>query len=116
NYCFDPKGNQFMNAFETFFGYIDKNICMSWDHLPFMQVFEKERVEVKDKTIDAFKKLLALGVSVDQANAYMDTDFEIEEKPENENTDEQQDGNQDESEQDDPSAEDTGEAEKSQQQ
>ena len=114
NYCFDPKGNQFMNAFEAFFGYIDKNICMSWDHLPFMQVFEKERVEVKDKTIDAFKKLLALGVSVDQANAYMDTDFKIEEKPEN--TNEQQDGNEDESESGSAEGEQEGETEDTEQQ
>jgi hypothetical protein len=87
NYCFEPKGNQFMNSFEVYFGYnaVKKNISMDWSHLPFMQIFEKEKVEVKKATVDAFKALLDMGVSVDNANAYLDTDFEIEEKPEQTN-------------------------------
>lgn len=92
NYCFEPKGNQFMNGFEVHFGYNDdeRNICMDWSDLPFMQVFEKERVGVKKEKITAFKMLVDMGVSVDAANEYMETEFEIEEKPETTNEDGEQ--------------------------
>lgn len=84
NYCFDPKGNQFMNSLEVRFGYDKegKNILLDWSHLPFMQVFESEKADVKAKTIANFKELIGLGVSVDAANKYLDTDFEIEEPDE----------------------------------
>lgn len=84
NYCFEPKGNQFMDSFETHFGYDQqgKNIYLDWSHLPFMQVFEKERADVAKVKIDSFEAMLRIGVSVDNANAFLDTDFEIEEKPE----------------------------------
>jgi len=84
NYCFEPKGNQFMNGFESHFSYDTegKNICMDWSHLPFMQVFEKERVEVKKIKVETFKAMLDMGATADSANEYLETDFEIEEKPE----------------------------------
>lgn len=81
NYCFEPKGNQFMNALEVKFGYDleGKNILMDWSHLPFYQVFESEKADVKTKTINNFKALVDMGVSPENANQYLDTDFEIEE-------------------------------------
>lgn len=84
NYCFEPKGNQFMDSFENHFAYSEqkKNILMDWSHLPFMQVFESERVDVQGKKIAAFKAMIDMGISVENANAFLDTDFEIEEKPE----------------------------------
>lgn len=87
NYCFEPKGNQFMDSFELHFGYDqeNKNICMDWSHLPFMQVFEKERTEVKKTKVETFKVMIDMGISVDDANAFMDTNFDIEGKPEPEN-------------------------------
>lgn len=98
NYCFDPKGNQFMDAFEVYFGYdiLGKNICMTWAHLPFMQVFEKERVEVMKAKVETFKALIDMGVPLDQANMYVGTEFEIEEpkEPENTNNNGNQDDNQ----------------------
>ena len=83
NYCLDPKGEQFMDAFENHFGYKEdgKNIKISWDHLPFMQVFAREEVDVKKTTVEVLNSLLTLGVSIDQANEYLGTQFEIE-KPE----------------------------------
>jgi hypothetical protein len=87
NYCFEPKGNQFMDSFEKHFGYDlqKKNISMDWTHLPFMQVFEKEKAEVAKIKIDSFASMIGLGISTENANAFLDTDFEIEEKLEKEN-------------------------------
>lgn len=79
NYCFDPKGNQFMNAIEDHFGY-ENNLVMSWDHLPFMQVFEKERAEVAKMKIESLNLLLQMGVKLDQANEFLDTNFELNEE------------------------------------
>lgn len=81
NYCLDPKGEQFMDAFENHFGYNEagKNIKISWDHLPFMQVFAREEVDVKKTTVEVLNSLLTLGVSIEQANEYLGTQFKIEE-------------------------------------
>lgn len=77
NYCFEPKGNQFMDSFEKFFGYTDRNIVIDWSHLPFMQVFEKERAEVAEIKINSLSSLLSLGINVEQANQFLDTKFEL---------------------------------------
>jgi len=83
NYCLEPKGNAFMDSFEKFFGYEEqgKNIYISWDHLPFMQIFEKEKVEVNQAKINAFKSMIDMGIDEKSANEFLDTDFKIKEKP-----------------------------------
>lgn len=84
DYTLEPKGSQFMDAFEVFFGYREagKNIKISWDHLPFMQVFAKERAETKKITVEVLNSLLLLNVPLEQINQYLGTEFEIEEPPE----------------------------------
>lgn len=83
SYTLQPKGNDFFNSLEEHFGYNleGKNIYIDWSHLPFMQVFEKEKAEVQKTKVETFKNMIALGISVENANKYLDTDFEIEEKP-----------------------------------
>ena len=85
NYCLEPKGEQFMDSFENHFGYPDKglNISISWKHLPFMQIFEKEAIAVKKEKLAVFKEMKALGIPLDQINEYLETEFEIEEPEEN---------------------------------
>lgn len=80
NYTLDPAGNRWMDSFEEYFGYTNekKNITISWDHLPFMQIFAKEKVDIKQANINALNSLLGMGVSVDNANAYLGTEFVIE--------------------------------------
>lgn len=109
NYCLDPKGNQFMDAFEVHFGYDleRKNICITWDHLPFMQVFEKERVEVKKQKVELFKMMLGMGISVEDANSYLDTDFDPEEPKEQQNQDSNEQENR---ESEDQSGDDQGDS------
>lgn len=82
NYTLDPKGNQFMNSFERHFGYRaqGKNISITWKHLPFMQVFEKERAETKKVKTETLKSLLAMGVPIKEANEFLELDFTINEK------------------------------------
>lgn len=82
NYTLDPKGNQFMDSFERHFGYDrqGKNIFIAWDHLPFMQVFEKEKAETKKIKIESLNSLLMMGVPIKEANDYLELDFTIEEK------------------------------------
>jgi len=86
NYCFDPKGNQFMDAFENYFGYnkLGKNIYLDWTHLPFMQVFEKQKAEVEQIKINSLTSLLNLGIDIKQANEYLDLDFKIKKPKQNE--------------------------------
>lgn len=81
NYTLEPKGNQFMDSYEVHFGYKQqkKNIKISWDHLPFVQVFAKEKVETKKVTVEVLNSLLTLGVSIEQANEFLGTEFEITE-------------------------------------
>lgn len=81
NYTLEPKGEQFMDGFETYFGYREakKKIDIGWGHLPFVQVFAKEKAETQKLTIENLTSLLALGVSIENANDFLGTEFEIEE-------------------------------------
>lgn len=81
NYTLEPKGNQFMDAFEIHFGYKEqgKNIKISWKHLPFMEQFTKQNAEAKKIQVEVFNALLTAGVSVDDANEYLGTNFKIDE-------------------------------------
>jgi len=83
NYTLEPKGNQFMDAFEVHFKYRQegKNIKISWKDLPFMQVFAKEKAETKKVQVEVLTSLLAAGVPIKEINEYLDTEFTIE-KPE----------------------------------
>lgn len=88
NYCFEPKGGQFMDAFERYFGYdkAGKNIFLDWSHMPFMQQFEKEKAEVSQLKIENLTALLNLGIDINQANRFLDLDFKITNPPKNEQT------------------------------
>ena len=58
-----------------------------------MQIFEKDKVAVKKTTIEVLNSLLTLGVSIEQANEYLGTQFEIE-QPEEDEEDGQTEGGQ----------------------
>ena len=78
-----------MDAFENYFGYnkLGKNIYLDWSHLPFMQVFEKQKSEIEQIKINSLTSLLSLGVELNEANEYLDTNFNIKEVEEGENAD-----------------------------
>ena len=80
-YTLSPKGEQWMDSFEKKFGYdvAGKNICISWDHLPMMGVFKAQEATTKKTQMETLTGLLAVGVSIEQANEFLGTEFEIEE-------------------------------------
>lgn len=81
SYCLQPKGDQFMNALSTIFGYNvqGKTLVVGWDHLPFMQVFEKERADVQNKKILTLTNMLKINIPLEECNAFLDTNFKTAE-------------------------------------
>lgn len=77
SYTLEPKAEELMEALSKRWGYTDqgKSLVMSWDHLPFMQVFEKDRAETKKKNAETFAILAKNGIPLDEINEYLDTNF-----------------------------------------
>jgi hypothetical protein len=84
-YTLEPKGNDFVDAIANRFDYPSKNkkICISWDHLPFMQVFESDRAKVKNMNVQTLTTLMRAGVKFEAANKFLDLGFKKQdyEKP-----------------------------------
>jgi len=74
-YTLQPKADELTSALANRWGYKNKEIVISWDHLPFMQVFEKDKAETESKKIETFANLLNIGVSLEEANKYLDLEF-----------------------------------------
>lgn len=79
SYTLQPKGNDFLNSVERYFGYdVAKiNLLITWDHLPFMQVFAKEKAEKNKIVVESLNLLLKEGVPLEQANEFLNTKFNI---------------------------------------
>lgn len=77
SYCLQPKGDLFFQGHSKFFGYSEegKDIIMDWEHLPFMQVFAKERAETEKTKSETLLNLMRAGVKQDEINDLMDTNF-----------------------------------------
>lgn len=77
SYCLQPKGKLFFEGHASFFGYdiLGKSIVIDWEHLPFMQVFAKERAETTKIQTESLLNLMKAGVSIDEINKILDTEF-----------------------------------------
>jgi hypothetical protein len=77
SYCLQPKGNDLMERLARHWGYTaqGKRIEMAWDHLPMMNVFEKDRSETNRKNAETLRELLKLGVPLAEINELLDTNF-----------------------------------------
>lgn len=77
SYTLQPKGNDFMSSLGKRWGYdiLNKEICMSWSHLPFMQVFEKEKSDTEKNLSIAFANLINCGVPLEEVNARLGTNY-----------------------------------------
>lgn len=75
SYTLSPTGNQFMRAVSNRFGYKNKELVIDWEHLPFMQVFAKERAETMYKNTQSLLNLAKMGIKIDEINATLDTNF-----------------------------------------
>lgn len=77
SYCLQPKGKLFFEGHSDFFGYdkAGKSIIIDWEHLPFMQVFAKERAETLKIQTESLLNLMKAGVSLEKINEMLDTNF-----------------------------------------
>lgn len=64
SYALQPAGDDLINWISSFIGV---ELSISWNYLPFMQVFEKDRAEVNKMKADTFKTLVDAGVDVKEA-------------------------------------------------
>lgn len=77
SYTLEPKGINQMQSIAKYFGYDKKGyeLCISWEHLPFMQVFEKDKAETRKKNAETLTSLLKLGIPLDECNNFLGTNF-----------------------------------------
>lgn len=77
SYTLQPVAEEWMQVVSDRFGYTKegKELVMSWDHLPFMQVFEKDRAVTKEINARTFVSLTKNGVPLTEVNEYLDTNF-----------------------------------------
>jgi len=77
SYCLQPKGKLFFEGHSAFFGYdvLGKSIVVDWEHLPFMQVFAKERAETLKIQTESLLNLMKAGVKLEEINEMLDTEF-----------------------------------------
>lgn len=78
SYTLQPKGDDFVNGLENYFGYnqTGKDIRISWDHLPFMEVVRKEKSDTDKTKAETLEILVGLGVPREEAQNYLDITFE----------------------------------------
>lgn len=77
SYCLQPAADDFALSLTNHFAYGDRKreLRLCYDHLPFVQVFEKDKAEVNDKKAQTYLDLINNGVSIDEANLLAGTNF-----------------------------------------
>lgn len=75
SYTLEPAGEALGDMLARRWGYTNKKIVFSWDHLPFTQVFEKERAAIQQTKSLTLNNLLRAGVSMEEINVFLDTEF-----------------------------------------
>lgn len=76
-YTLMPHAKNLCSSILNHFGLNDFDLRLEYDHLPFMQVFEHERMKRKSTTIDAFSKMRTAGIPIEQVNEFLGTDFDV---------------------------------------
>ena len=91
SYTLEPAGDVLGGLLAKAWGYTDRGytICFGWDHLPFTQVFLKDKIQIQQAQVNVMMRLLEAGMTIDEINSFLDTEFVLEPKPaeENVNTD-----------------------------
>lgn len=66
--CLKPKGNDLVNGLENIFGYTERNIdlTISWSHLDFMQIAEKERASLKSTQLANLSMAKEMGLLTEE--------------------------------------------------
>lgn len=76
-YTLEPAGEALGDMLSKRWGYTNKKIIFSWDHLPFTQVFEDQKATTQLKKTQIFTTLLRAGVPIEEINVFLDTNFTI---------------------------------------
>lgn len=81
SYTLEPAGEILGATLGKKWGYDlqGKKICLSWDHLPFVQVFEKDRMAMKSQQINTFNAMRKAGIPIEEINEFLDLNFTIDE-------------------------------------
>lgn len=79
-YTLDPAGIEFGYCIGKRWGYKNKHIVLSWDHLPFVQTMEADRMKVKQQQVSIMSTLLRMGVPIEEINVFLDTNFTVNEQ------------------------------------
>lgn len=74
-FTLSPSSLLFYNRLAKRFNYTTKQIITSWDHLSFMQLFEKRRAETTKIKIESLLNLMKVGVKLEEINTILDTNF-----------------------------------------
>lgn len=83
SYTLEPAAEALGNLLAETWNYADRRkIVLSWDHLPFTQVFERERAAIQQTKAQVLTKLLSAGLPLEEINIFLDTNFTKVEKPE----------------------------------
>lgn len=77
-YTLQPKGDMLAKGLSNLFGYNEtgKKISISWDHLPFMNIFKESEFRKKVDQVDTAKKMIDMGMSWTEVNRFLGTNFE----------------------------------------
>lgn len=75
DYTLSPAGELFTNALEKRFGYTNREIVLSWDHLPFTQAFAKDRATTDKLKSETLLNYMKAGVKLEEINSILDTEF-----------------------------------------
>lgn len=77
SYTLDPAGESFAGILEKVWSYDleGKKIVFSWDHLPFAQVFERDRAAIQQTKVNTLVAMLRAGLKLEEINIFLDTNF-----------------------------------------
>lgn len=76
SYTLEPAGEQLACMLAKEWGYTGEwKIVLSWDHLPFTQVFEQQRAQIAQTKANTAINMLRSGFSMGDINEFLDTDF-----------------------------------------
>lgn len=88
SYTLEPAGEALGTMLAKRWGYDarGRKIILSWDHLPFTQVFEKDRANIQQTKANTLAALLRMGLKLEEINIFLDTNFSEVEVNETEET------------------------------
>ena len=79
SYTLSPKGDDLGDSVAVRLNYnlVNKTISFDWSHLPFMQVFEKDKADVNKSNADTLSTLINAGVDPESAALLLNMEVEF---------------------------------------